>query len=641
MSYSNTNSSNGGEIIRISINSTSNAISSHLSNLEGFSCTNETTTAKPSSAFCDWIVTHSNNSNNIITPRMIIIDNVKNIQIYHNNHSNSESVGCNISSNIMNDAGDSLVETWDGKIEQIQNKEQYGLVPQSYNATSIDNNAFQNFHYHTQQLINTTNQYKKEPERNENHKRYVDWDDLGEEEEDEDNKLKKQYRDKMKLNHLQQNISECWSQCLETKMKAQNSNDDINWYNYLLPPYPTPQESCFITIDDDVNLTKMNDTIEDSIRIQLETCDSISGFQLLCDNNNSVLSNKMNNLTKSVYNYLHDECKSSGIFSSLSSSNFDMKTKTDQKDFMIHQLLYSTLIEQSNVVLPINISSSIFKPQDGIYQHFPLFYSTAMISSLLHSISLPYRISSRSEDNLFYCWNRNIEQPDQIYKRIPFKQYLQSMIHFNHFNIVEADVLYPSESNHDGLVSYSFETQYSTISNCTIDPLIPIPTNREEHNYLYPTVHEYHTLNYTQPLQIHSNITSNKQKSSNNSSQCNMFNQNIIQSYQPKQYMSFSTNYTLPPSCAYWNHLLNNASSSSIIPYSVLSNSTRSYKSIQKNKNLFSKLVNKHDYLIDDEEEDDLLEVLEFWNTLESSYAPSSILLSSYFTDDDYFDDLE
>ena len=137
--------------------------------------------------------------------------------------------------------------------------------------------------------------------------------------------------------------------------------------------------------------------IEESIRFYAEECDSLQGFQVLCD-----LNNGFGGISCSLMEYLRDEFvgKSFALMPLLQTPNDGSFSKS--RDTTLSSLLtMSGLLETSSMLCPMSLSADVFGRKPRTFPHLVFnastpYHTSAILASCLEGCSRPYRLKSGS-----------------------------------------------------------------------------------------------------------------------------------------------------------------------------------------------------------------------------------------------------
>lgn len=422
------------ETIRISFGPSANAISSHLSNLEGLASTSilygDDAYDDANAPLCDVNVTHrsvrysatngsssSSTSSNrhVYVSRGLFIDTQDGFS-GDNSHSRWQPKQQQHQYDLTaND--ETNVSTWGGKVQVYNPREQ--RIDQEWNEikemdvmndqmmqtqiTGGDNNhhqgqqhqkhSFDLFHAASETLSQHTNRFDRPVtethQSQSSNSRYMNWDDLEEEEEEEDydqeyddeyreyqTKLKQQQKSKQKaqqIHHSSNQAAALWKQAYS------NSLYNVGWYDYLLPPLPPlnpsmlslplfahktealspyPEWDSYITgyqNNDSISTKWREDVLSEKLRCLLEETDALGGFQLALDGCGMGVYSGLGTF---LLEEIHDECRSAKTFSILAFN--DDETQQNQEASLVDSRMMALMSfrKQMNYTLSLHGISS-------------------------------------------------------------------------------------------------------------------------------------------------------------------------------------------------------------------------------------------------------------------------------------------
>jgi len=450
----------GGEVLRISFGSDANAVSSHLVNLEGLACTRpQSDNDENECPFCDPNVTLTASDTKCFQPRSIFVD----VQ---------DSFGeVKTASFVEEDAR----QVWTGpavelNVSQVQNQFSLQDTNEDQKKDETTKHSFDQFHATAQALAYTTfnsnqlNAYSSHQRyhssNNANEDRYVNWDDMGEEDAEDEEDDDYEQRRRLLLNQkaqqerqhrqtLRQTMTQAWEETIASQNQKQtliNQSDtemadaatcteqkhndtvypEVNWRDYLLPPYPPPnfilpiassssftQQTVPTSLDTvhssflsgyspgssslGVPSTWQTDVLAESFRKVLEQCDLLRGLQLVVSDQGMFGGLA----TLFLEDQVLTECKSAAKFcvtinrnsESTQVSNrqikpiFSSNTSSTARDSFrrgLNQgLTLSGLAQNCDLTLPLDLS---------LAAHGTTFANSAVLAAALESVTLPYRL---------------------------------------------------------------------------------------------------------------------------------------------------------------------------------------------------------------------------------------------------------
>ena len=147
-----------------------------------------------------------------------------------------------------------------------------------------------------------------------------------------------------------------------------------------------------------VNQFKSRDVfvqIEEAIRFYAEECDSMQGFHLLCDMNNG-----FGGITSMLTEYLHDEFMGKSFLIFPTTHVEKGHTMTKIRDTSLTTLLtLSSLLETSNILCPLSVSSDLFHSKPRLFSHLLYnaslqYHSSALLACCLENATRPYRLQN-------------------------------------------------------------------------------------------------------------------------------------------------------------------------------------------------------------------------------------------------------
>ena len=365
----------GGELIRLSLGPAANSVTSHLCNLEGLAITGSS-----DNPLCDPNITHSVWSDHYV-PRVLFVDGRDCFYEWNNDNSEKDSV---------------VVSTWKGRVEThfrgerlLDHPSKDAVTDETRNDVNATLTQAQILPFERPQFTNNypnddTNlvtfqsavfELQSKPHSrhcvshlsqqvssqfvytSSQHKRYVDWDSIEDEEDHEDaysqhesssdrrTISRKQSRGQSEID-LSRIMDESWDRFMESShdlptdiCQEQKTHDSSNlhlsyvpWMCYFMPPHP-PKGLYSVPLPMDCNVSHgdtsylhsyiaghggsssgspLNEShwheqvLGEALRRNMESCDAIRGFQIMVDDDFGIFGG----ITCRVLEHLEDECKS-------------------------------------------------------------------------------------------------------------------------------------------------------------------------------------------------------------------------------------------------------------------------------------------------------------------------------------------
>lgn len=384
---------NGREVIHIALGTEACEVTSHLLNLYGLAATDGT---------CDPTVTHTTNQS-LYVPRALLVDN-------------SSVVRRPESYSINQNAG-----TWNGRIETVTQTSEAPTEPSGFSpffdmARNLAESSYSRYQAPKISRVEYTS----------SNSRHVDWDNLGEEEEEDPYEMKVRMENEkrqwdMQAQNTQSSLDSFWSErqvdvdktSKEHGLAAPEANptERLSWREYLMPPYdqrsclglPLSPESSVVTDWNSYMAGAYNQTpvltdwkqeqVWERIRHSLEESDSVQGF---------VIATQSKGIFAGICTYLleelQEECPSSRKLVFALSSQDDAQPSTSQGEPSWHVeqvkrlrshietgLFYHGSNEGADAILPLRIPSG------------SRFSGSSYVAAALEACTLPYRVSPQSK----------------------------------------------------------------------------------------------------------------------------------------------------------------------------------------------------------------------------------------------------
>ena len=495
-------------IIQLSLGPTANAVSAHMLNLQGLSVTSSpSSTAYDSisgaSAVCDPVITHrvDSDGNPVWVPRVLLVDESHRIQRTTTSTANDSNSAQMASQQLAlaapihatnNNVSEIANATWSGAVQEVSmdtfsfdpyflnatsggaaaaDTEASSIVTNfSYNSNSHEKNRetpswLSSWHQTANQLAYAPySQYRLSPsqqqqspyhdfsqqqqqQQSDQNSRYVDWDDMGEE-PDPDEEMRqaalpplreRQRREQMhqwngeRQQHEAQ-LSKLWASSGQAglnktdddkkKRKEPSQNDDdghsgpseeeldrLSWLDYWMPPHPSPLTHCTyglpstsaasslgtpplysysIASNSDDRYSKIIlEEYWEKLRLELERTDACQGFSILTEGCGIYAG-----MTNWLLQELQQECKAAGrwVFHVVDDDDHaedDDDEKEDAND--------ENILGQGNGVPR---TSKLAKSQRRVRNHVQRGLALAGVTDNAHVV-VPLRLPSRKNKSLF------------------------------------------------------------------------------------------------------------------------------------------------------------------------------------------------------------------------------------------------
>jgi hypothetical protein len=455
-------------------------VSSHWLNLQGLAATSEE---------CFSEITHATSATGVYVPRALLVDDASAFQ----------STTAATTTTNRDDAVASSGLVWNGRIETLDQGE-------SNAATSKNNNFAQFFSSANLLANNATSRYRASSSQQEqqsvyksssSNKRHVDWDDMGDEmneEEDDPYEMEQRQQKKERDWHalqpkLIQQLDDYWTDVMPTN----NHNDDVNkasqvgtmetnlqtplpsqpvdpptrsnhgldhsrsWVEILAPPYhprsllSLPREAYETNSDSylyyTTNSSWLQDDLYERVRILLEDCDSCQGIVVAHSDSwgsgvATLLLQQLQQEVPSANRWVIPVTRESN---EQEHEEETVHTRRIQKTRhgMLHGLALAEQVEAADMILPVKCR----RPYDEAY-----------LGAALDTATLPFRLSGNKPRiglNSYYSGTYSGESPFGTCARLSFGELLTSLKPSNKHQLLELDAYVPRNN----LQEFDFESR--------------------------------------------------------------------------------------------------------------------------------------------------------------------------------------
>jgi hypothetical protein len=420
------------ETIHVSLGPSANAITAHLLNLQGLAATDAESTCNPN-------ITHAV-ANETYVPRVLIVDQASRFSTFHQSPQVDESVA-----------------TWNGPVhveeQEDDQVDKTNTAALQEAASALAYSSYSRYHVSSNPSVFTSA----------SNGRHVNWNDLGEEEEEED---------PAELARRQERAKQKWQlytrQPLEEQLDSfwkDTPHDSLSWMDYWMPPRPPYHHYAVpLAFSNDslmqqhwdtyhMGTTTAEDLLE-TFRKLLETCDSVQGVTILSQGHGIYAG-----LTSALLQDLEQECRTAGRLVMNVTDNTDASDKENDSSkeqgwqpahaIRVRRQLQSGLAlfdfsSRAHAVLPLSLNTS---------KESSLFAASAQVALALETATLAYRLngsnSRKSRVGLnggFYSGVGPSDEGYGIASSLSFGEYLACLQPSPQYSLLELEIMTASDN---------------------------------------------------------------------------------------------------------------------------------------------------------------------------------------------------